>query len=599
MGGTKRPAKTSAPVTKKKHKTEKAKERRNRVMSDTSKTFRVKRAYSTAAHAFITDEKVKELAADGQVFSKKKVWSKILKKDIYEHKLIKNLEGKNKQDIRKELITRVPAPLRWSHLLTEAQLKNIGYTQMDETPHYFRIDDGTEDGILWPYARYFSPENMNQLGLWEAMIEVQEVLAAPGTEKSLHKWTSKGAKTAYELGFTSQTGHYTIHPGDIQARNDPKFNRIGVLSIQIAMACIREAFPDRDWGTIEAYKAGNASLTMGDEENCETTNIQVNMTPAGITVAGTIKEFGHIHFDSDDNPAAFTAMFVVSNLPPDIFPGRFNLTGPRLTCSTPQFSCLVFKGLMPHFATGEGPYPDHITQDSPLRYQLPAGHKPYPQLDPSWAKKRINVVNFPKISLAKTKNYTDADAVRDQPFIGYYGTMRNRQEYKMLMAIKENVDVLDLFTNPLRSTALQRICDHFSWTDPTGMIQIPRLEKAELAYEWTGREIPGWNAEKANFDKLTCGARFIHAEVFQEELDAAERSGFVPREGDPKPEVVNRKTSTKSAKEKWTHTEYEFVFDPEGDRIPGNAEWKHGKPAMGGSFGVNRAGIMDGVVEEV
>ncbi|KAH6665484.1 hypothetical protein B0J14DRAFT_431840, partial [Halenospora varia] len=377
------------------------------------------------------------------VFSTKKVWNESLNKYIYEHKLVDNLVGENKTDIRKALSTRVPEPLRWSHLLTETQLKDIGYTQMDSTPHYFRVDDGTEDGVLWPYARYFSPEEMNALGLWEAMTEVQKVLAAPSSEKNLRKWASKGAKTAYELGFTSQTGHYTIHPGDIQSQNDPEFNKISVLSIQIAMACIRAAFPDRDWDMMEAYKASNASFTMGDEDNCETTNIQVNMTPAGVMVAGTIKEFGHIHFDSDDNPAAFTAMFVVSNLPPDVFPGRFNLTGPRLTCPTPQFGCLVFKGPMPHFATGEGPYPDYIPQDSPLRYRLPTGHRPYPELDPTWAKKRINVVNFPKTSLAKTKNYTDADAVRDQPFVGYYGTMRNKQEQKMFMAIKENIDVLD------------------------------------------------------------------------------------------------------------------------------------------------------------
>jgi hypothetical protein len=116
---------------------------------------------------------------------------------------------------------------------------------MTSVPHYLQ----TETKRLVPFAKYFSPEDTHDIGLWPDMAELQAMMLEKDFEKHLQKlYGSKNSRRGriYEVGLVLVQGHHRVMQGRISKKNDPLVNRMIVLISRVANKLLEEAFPDRE-----------------------------------------------------------------------------------------------------------------------------------------------------------------------------------------------------------------------------------------------------------------------------------------------------------------------------------------------------------------
>jgi hypothetical protein len=116
---------------------------------------------------------------------------------------------------------------------------------MTSVPHYLQ----TETKRLVHFAKFFSPEDTHDIGLWPDMAELQAMMLEKDFEK--HLQTLYGSKNSrrgriYEVGLVLVQGHHRVMQGRISKKNDPQVNRMIILISRVANKLLEEAFPDRE-----------------------------------------------------------------------------------------------------------------------------------------------------------------------------------------------------------------------------------------------------------------------------------------------------------------------------------------------------------------
>jgi hypothetical protein len=234
-----------------------------------------------------------------------------------------------------------------------------------------------------------------------------------------------GTSLIHELGTVLIQGHHTVQPGLILKQNDARVINLISLITKVAKTLLENAFPDREKTMQHELWTVNASFTMA-EYNEDFASIQLNFSSVEKKLSDEIKGYGGLHIDGGDNTLSFTAMFSLSHLASSTFPGRFKITSLRLTCSTPPFAALIFKGIHPHLGTGLGEYLANNDESSPLRIKLREGLK-YPELPAGTPYRRVLVIPFPKMALMKWKPHLNPN-MKDLDAVGYFGTRRAQEE---------------------------------------------------------------------------------------------------------------------------------------------------------------------------
>jgi len=209
--------------------------------------------------------------------------------------------------------------LQWNHLLTKSQLEDIGYQEMTSIPHYLQ----TETKRLVPFARWFSPEDTHDIGLWPDMAELQAMMLEKDFEK--HLQTLYGPKNSrrgriYEVGLVLKQGWHVVQQGRISKKNDPQVNRMIVLISRVANKLLEEEFPDREKAMQHRLWTVNASFTFGSEDNKDFTSIQLNYASVEQNLSDALGQFGALHIDGGDNPLSFTGNVCSLTLCAEHFP---------------------------------------------------------------------------------------------------------------------------------------------------------------------------------------------------------------------------------------------------------------------------------------
>jgi len=452
----------------------------------------------------------------------------------------------------------VPTVLKQRRHLTAAELAAADYILMGDKPHYMDVTLKGGKQVVLPFARYFDPVHMQDIGVFEKLAEIQRI--AFGTEfqpklarvSKAHNTSHEALKgTTYDLGATVQPGHGNdgIQLGGLAKTNDPEIKHLSTLVSQVGSSMIKNAFPSTYSGAEVRERRWiiDASLTIGHEDNHEVTSIQVNFSMLNQELVDAIKEVGKVHNDGKDDRPRFTALFFLPYFPSNHFPGRFLITTARLACTACPFSGMVFSGTHAHFATGMGAYDKSMSLDSPLRYHPPAAVQ-YPRLPQGTKYGRVAIVAYPKRFLMRLNPLAmrAEDFEDDVAALAHFGSTRNMQEFRLRAFVKTNTSTLQ--ATPITPESLMQ---NFSWINENGETEYPRRELATAALHYAlnnvGENDPEWKELNEAAEKISCGSSF-------------------PNEvGKPK------KKSTKCGEEEWV--DVGAPVPKFGDEVPGSIGW--------------------------
>ncbi|KAL5330556.1 hypothetical protein ACEPPN_000074 [Leptodophora sp. 'Broadleaf-Isolate-01'] len=457
----------------------------------------------------------------------------------------------------------VPLVLKNRRHLTTAELAAADYIQMGDKPHFMETKVGNKNVVV-PFARYFDPVRMEDIGVFDKLAEIQRIAFRVDFQPKLarilkaHNSSHEKCKgTTYDLGVTVQPGHGNdgIQLGGLAKSNDVEIKRLSTLVSEVASRMIKTAF--KGFPTMEVLERRwiiDASLTIGSEDNHEVTSIQVNFSMLNQELVDAIKEVGKVHNDGKDDRTRFTALLFLPYFPKDHFPGRFLITTARLTCTACPFSGVVFTGTHAHFATGMGKYESRYGPNSPFRYHCPPGIQ-YPPLPSGTKYGRVAIVAYPKRFLMRLNpNAMRPEDMETDAALAHHCTERNMQEFRLRVYVKMHASLLRA-----ANTSADSLISTFSWLNAAGEREYPRRQLAIDALRYAGDELdPEWEELNAAVEKFGCGSKF-------------------PNEKD-KP----KKGSTKCGEEEWI--EVDAPMPDERDGIPGT-RFLSSSRGFSGSFG--------------
>ena len=185
---------------------------------------------------------------------------------------------------------------------------------------------------------------------------------------------------------------------------------------QFAMTSIREG-PEEVLEHISVNAALINAPAMGSNDNIAYTAAQLNLSPAeshdsGMSasfaqydqgspftclqdgkLSATIGPFGAEHRDLKDNPAYYTHMLSLSDLPDNFDPGRFFILYPGVFITLENFACINFSGL--RFHGGSPPRAPAGTPASVLEWAIRFCLIHYPPRGQTMGKQRFALGAFP------------------------------------------------------------------------------------------------------------------------------------------------------------------------------------------------------------
>ncbi|KAH7333102.1 hypothetical protein BKA65DRAFT_374140, partial [Rhexocercosporidium sp. MPI-PUGE-AT-0058] len=406
----------------------------------------------------------------------------------------------------------VPLILKNRRHLSAAELAAADYIQMGDKPHFMETKVGNKKVVV-PFARYFDPVRMQEIGVFDKLAEIQRIAFGVDFHPKLariskaHNSSHEKCKgTTYDLGVTVQPGHGNdgIQLGGLAKSHDSEIKRLSTLVSQVGSRMIKTAFTSPTMAVLERRWIIDASLTIGSEDNHEVSSIQINFSMLNQDLVDAIKEVGKVHNDGKDDRARFTALLFLPYFPKDHFPSRFLITTARLTCTACPFSGVVFTGTHAHFATASGKYESEYGPDSPFRYRCPSGIQ-YPPLPPGTKYGRVAIVSYPKRILMRLNPSAmrPADMETDAA-LAHHCTERNMQEFRLRVYVKTHASLLHA-----ANTTPDSLITTFSWLNNAGEREYPSRQLAIDALRYAGlADDPEWEELNAAVEKIGCGAKF-------------------------------------------------------------------------------------------
>ncbi|PVH74645.1 hypothetical protein DL98DRAFT_603382 [Cadophora sp. DSE1049] len=296
----------------------------------------------------------------------------------------------------------------------------------------------------------------------------------------------------FSLSLTRQPIRFFDRPSIQQgpiARNVPPMqtlnNKLGKAAAQI----IPYAFPEYKTGLFLEQWAKAASIAIGHEDNHYVSADQFNISNIGEELAVSLGSFGLLHIDPFDDCTRLSVSFFLQNTPPTHFPGRFHVTGTRVTYTAAYLSALVFSCSEPHFGIPPQPYAISLPLDSPLKYQYPRSLPP--QTDcPYNEEQRLVLVLWPEKDVMRPKSHMIHPEFSEAIALRSLGTMRNPKEYNMRTAIK------DAYERGEDLRTADYWCEEFSWIGDNGQREWPRRWIASLCIVLDSRTRNGTDSTK-------------------------------------------------------------------------------------------------------
>ncbi|KAF8856001.1 hypothetical protein BDZ45DRAFT_745861 [Acephala macrosclerotiorum] len=278
------------------------------------------------------------------------------------------------QPERIKLAFGVPELLKEKRVLTPAELESTGYTEAEpDKMYYIKTPSGRHPGAIRMSAQFLKKHGLLQrLAPLRAKLLSedfkQKVLEVSG--RTGHKLKETGTRFQFGLTQKPHFGVNTIQLGKLtQAVEELEAQDFIVQLTDIVSEATRLVIPGIDDYGREQRWHQNASLTMGSRKNHVHTNIQLNYTKEGEKLTNSLKKFGGVHRDIQNDPTVLTAIVSLSHLSEDYFGGRFNVTSLHLTAPLLPYEITLFPGRFFHCSTGVGTY--SVPRGSPLRIPPP------------------------------------------------------------------------------------------------------------------------------------------------------------------------------------------------------------------------------------
>ncbi|EHK97590.1 hypothetical protein GLAREA_12182 [Glarea lozoyensis ATCC 20868] len=464
----------------------------------------------------------KDISNDG-MFTRQRIQTEG-KPPYWIHELKPTFEGQKNSTRRLTLSRSVPDILNRRRLLTQRELDHEGYTEMTGLCHYIR----TKYGTLIPFAAVATPQDMQEMGCWKDIQELRKMITHPDFEAQCKAWSKtkhpEQRGRSYDRAATEGRYKRTVQLGSIACKMRPENYKFDAHLSKTGARILKYKFPERNTDTLVRDWACNAAITIGHHDNQELNAIQLNSSSVSVEQDGDlsddIKQFGGLHIDGGDNPLAFTVMINLSNYPEDYFPGRFNITSVRLTCTLPAGSALVFSGRHPHFGTGGGVYEDSVLRDKnhPLRHRMPR----YCELDllpPENIYLRACGVMYPSLRFTKARmDLINPEMISDQA-LAVFGTLQNLQEFRLRYFMRKTFEELEDKTQFKRDPGYRterfewynELDDQeigFGWINEKGTLEFPRRWIAQMVIDYIGKPDPDKDRQLAYHKEVRCGTFF-------------------------------------------------------------------------------------------
>lgn len=350
------------------------------------------------------------------------------------------------------------------------------------------------------FARYISPVGTFEAGLWPKLGKAQQTLANKQCLQTLKKVQPNLAAhldkrgTCFDLAFVTFPNGAGIQPGPMAKRNNPEMVELNSILIFLYKKLMKIAFPQWEKDAFKQSWASDASITIDD--NLDISSIQVNFSRLDQTLEKGLKCKAHIHIDKNDDPARLSLILFLSKFPKDVFPGRFNITSARLTCSAETFGALVVTARHPHCGSGVGKYPEDLSLDCNLRVSLPRGLE-YPALpNEDFPDVRITTILYPRKSCMQQGGiplfHLDKNIA-----LGAFTTRRAQQEFLARKSVQQG------FSRSQTPFQIQRL---FSWKNEDGSTSYPRLDIIQMALKYQGHKNQELEEQREAAKYAGCGS---------------------------------------------------------------------------------------------
>jgi hypothetical protein len=229
--------------------------------------------------------------------------------------------------------------------------------------------------------------------------------------------------TTYEWGLTIQPtkGQSSIQMSHIQRESatpnsTTNANKIFCTLLDVCSKAADKFLPEFAEKGRDKRRLAKASLLPGSPVNKYFTSMQVNYSKVYEGLS-SLKKFGFLHPDMNDDPTMLTALIVLSHSPPNYSNGRFNVTS--LGVSAPLRLCSIYYLSARFFHCGTGHGESSVPDGSPLEIQgitpglipdlLPKDDYPATRLTiPVYADKRLME---PKFKWFNQELYTEKGVV--------------------------------------------------------------------------------------------------------------------------------------------------------------------------------------------
>ncbi|KAE9366423.1 hypothetical protein N431DRAFT_446585 [Stipitochalara longipes BDJ] len=308
------------------------------------------------------------------------------------------------------------------------------------------------------HIKFILAEQNRRSGNWPDLLEIQKYLLEPSwkdnalaVQESPKDYLKKRG-TTFDITFTTEPGNKPsgIHVSNIAQQASQAQDHCVRRLIKVMTAILEEHLHDKTSLKHRNIRwAVKASITAGNEDSRWLSHIQINVTKLEQDLGASLKRAGHAQFDKNDMVSYWTVIYFLSQFPENYHPGLMAIYSTRVCCPCKTYGAVIMTGMHPHSGKGKGFLSAGYTRppNQPvLKYPKLPAHLPYT---------RLHAVGYP----------------RNNNIQGHALQISNELTY-----IKAKIEVIK--EDP------QYWCDKFSCIDENGATHKPRIEIAQMCFQY-------------------------------------------------------------------------------------------------------------------
>ncbi len=423
------------------------------------------------------------------------LYTRTVEKDKIVFKLTEEAKKMKKAD-HMEIAAIFPDILNEPRDLTTEELDAVNFVALDRVNKPCRILSRAKNQEMEVFGAYYcSEQKSRELGLegplWEIFEHVHRKDFQNMLKSAEHPEHKKRSPNKYEGAVSVIPGHQGVRGSRCATKYPAQMAPILAVIAKCRQKILEHACPeitDKESIYLEQW-VHEAWLTFGHEDNKSATSCQFNYSGAFVDLKQALGNKGAFQTDGNDDCRCPTVMFMMENLPKEIYPGRFSIGGLGLTCSAKRFGTLVFSARYGH--SGSAVARAAVEAIDEVVAELPAdsADRTFLQgqkrelLDPqTHDEQRVNIITYCRQDAMRARpGEVDDNLLDAEKSLGTFGTMRNAMEWKMRFLYKRDAAVRDLDVDDL--------LEKFSWINEEGEQEQPaRWIAQELCHPKRSRE---------------------------------------------------------------------------------------------------------------